>query len=290
MLREIKYPLYGVTATDVNNLEQIAQSLERFDFMPTTRIVFDEWEPATNYEWAVSEIHKVSYVMGELLDSQYVGQYSVEQYRARTAEYLNLLGDRVDIWEIGNEVNGHWVRKKEKTDRPDPPGVIDAESKLVIDKISAAYEVIKADPKRRVALTLYFNDDGHGQHCWVNKEDEMFTWARKHIPQQIKDNLDFVLVSYYEDDCKNFNIDWQKVFDELAGTFKHAKIGFGESGTKNKGKKKEFIDRYYRMKINHPNYVGGYFWWYFKQDMVPYTKKVNGVRLWDVLNKAAQGL
>ena len=29
---------------------------------------------------------------------------------------------------------------------------------------------------------------------------------------------------------------------------------------------------YYNMEITTPNYVGGYFWWYGKQDLVPKSK------------------
>jgi hypothetical protein len=63
--------------------------------------------------------------------------------------------------------------------------------------------------------------------------------------------------------------------------FPNSKIGMGEVGTRDTAKKAEYIKRYYSMKIAEPNYVGGYFWWYFRQDMVPYTKA-----LWSVLNGA----
>ena len=45
--------------------------------------------------------------------------------------------------------------------------------------------------------------------------------------------------------------------------------------------KADYLTRYYTMKINEPKYVGGYFWWYARQDMVPYTKA-----LWSTLNSA----
>lgn len=290
--REIESPIHGVTLTDVDDLDDIVTSLDRFDFRPTARIVFDEWQPATNYEDAAERVHGVSYVMGELLDSKYVGQYSLEQYRERAKEYVHLLDKFVDIWEIGNEVNGHWVRKKEDTARPDPPEVVEEESKLVGEKMLAAYEAVKeGDESRKTAITLYYNDDGRGHNCWVNPGDEMLSWAGKYVPQKIRDNVDFVLVSYYEDHCEGFLPDWPKLFDELGRIFTNPKtrLGFGECGTENKGKKKEQIEKYYKLKVDNPRYVGGYFWWYFKKDMVPYKKKVNGVQLWGVLNRAVTG-
>ena len=51
----------------------------------------------------------MSGVMGELLDSYYVSQYSFAEYEARAIEYVDVLDEHVDIWEIGNEINGEWV-------------------------------------------------------------------------------------------------------------------------------------------------------------------------------------
>ena len=96
-------------------------------------------------------------------------------------------------------------------------------------------------------------------------------------------NLDYVFVSYYEDDCNDLQPDWPVVFKRLAEKFPKSKIGFGEVGTLNKANKAEFINRYYKLKITEPNYVGGYFWWYYKQDMVPMTKS-----LWTVFNDATK--
>jgi hypothetical protein len=39
------------------------------------------------------------------------------------------------------------------------------------------------------------------------------------------------------------------------------------------------------MKIKHDRYVGGYFWWYYRQDCVPTTKA-----LWGTLDSAMCGI
>jgi len=54
----------------------------------------------------------------------------------------------------------------------------------------------------------------------------------------------------------------------------------GECGTQAVNKKQALLTKYYRMKVNVPAFVGGYFWWYFRQDMVPKTKP-----LWKTLNQ-----
>lgn len=107
----------------------------------------------------------------------------------------------------------------------------------------------------------------------------MFTWAQTRIPLDMKNNLDYVLVSYYEDDCNNLQPDWAPVFQRLGDMFPNSYIGFSEVGTAIAERKEEYISRYYTLQIDHPAYVGGYFWWYFKQDMVPRTQP-----LWSVLD------
>ena len=251
--------MYGVTIDAINRINATVTSLSSLCMKPTTRIVFDEWIPATDYLNAVNKIHNVSFIMGEILDSYYVSQYTLAQYQARTTEYLNLLGSKVDIWEIGNEINGEWL----------------GNTSDVVAKMNAAYSIIKAANKK-TALTLYYN-----KNCWENSSNEMFKWAKTNISSAMKNGLDYVLVSYYEDDCNNLQPNWQQVFDSLHAIFPNSKLGIGECGTNKSTKKASYINRYYKMNITTPKYVGGYFWWYFKQDCVPSTKA-----LWNTLNTA----
>ena len=41
------------------------------------------------------------------------------------------------------------------------------------------------------------------------------------------------------------------------------------------------VEAYYPMTVHHPRYVKGFFWWYFRQDMVPDT-----THLWEVLSQS----
>jgi hypothetical protein len=249
--------LWGVTIDGTNNLSNIITSLQNLCRKPTTRIVFDEFVPASNYQTAVNQIHNVSFIMGEILDSYYMSQYTLAQYVARTNEYLNLLGDKVDIWEVGNEINGEWLG-------PIPD---------VIAKADTAYRIIKSSGKK-TELTLYYNKD-----CYSNGSNEMFRWINQQLSVSMRNGLDYVLVSYYEDDCNNLQPNWQAVFDSLHVLFPNSKIGIGECGTTSANNKGLYIDRYYKMHVTTPNFIGGYFWWYFKQDCVPYTSS-----LWARLN------
>jgi hypothetical protein len=307
--RLVPTPIYGVTIEDIENyhkdLTPVLNSL-KLSQTPTVRLIFNTWkleDEITTYQQIAHSIRRNSYVMGMILDSQKVKDVEVSCYKYRTAKYVEGLGGDVDIWEVGNEVNGGWLRKHEKQ-------WFDEEAAEVKDKIYGAYKIVK-DAGGQTALTLYYNDDHKGNHCWKFKKEEMLAWARGYIPQDMKDNLDYVLVSFYEDDpdkdCRNEkSLDgedrkfdkkrieewegkpldpvWVTVFSDLAVMFKKAKIGFGECGTDAEDKKKTQIAKYYktideRLRSQLPDeyktrYMGGYFWWYFKQDMVPSTKEL----------------
>ena len=199
--------------------------------------------------------------MGEILDSYYVSDYSVTQYTDRTTEYLDELENMVDIWEIGNEINGDWL----------------GTTSDVVQKMEGAYNLVKARNKP-TALTLYYNKSCFYDH----PENEMFTWVNANISNTLKQGLDYVLVSYYEDDCENVILteaEWQDVFDSLHVIFPNAKLGMGECGTTDPNKKAAYMDRYYHMNITTPNYIGGYFWWYYLNDCVPKSKA-----LWTTIN------
>ena len=251
--------VWGVTLDRVDQLADVVESLSRLSSRPTARIVFDEFVPATDYVTAATQIHAVADVMGEILDSQYVDQYTVAGYRARTIEYLDALGSVVDVWEVGNEINGEWL----------------GTTSDVVDKMTAAYEEVTARGYP-TALTLYYNED-----CWAQASHEVFAWAEANVPAAMKQSLDYVFFSYYEDDCNDLQPDWPTQFARLAAMFPNSSIGFGECGTTTAASKAAFVTRYYTTTIAEPRYVGGYFWWYFWQDMVPYTKP-----LWTVLDDA----
>ena len=271
--------MFGVTIDDPWNTPEgqhaeIKDALASHAIKPTVRIVFDEcmytsekcvdtceecWD-ASEYTDSISNIKSVAVVMGEILDSEYVENYSVEQYINRTVEYLNRFENIVDIWEIGNEVNGDWL----------------GTTADVVAKIEGAYVAVKARGLT-TALNLYYN-----KACYGELEHEMFTWVNANISEEMKHGLDYVFFSYYEDDCEDkiyTQAEWQEVFDTLHAIFPNAKLGFGEIGTKKSDKKAEQMSRYYELDIKGDYFVGGYFWWYYKQDCVPKTTE-----LWNTLN------
>lgn len=255
----LPHPLYGVTVDSIQRLPAIVESLTNLSRRPTARVVFDDGMQPNYYARALAQIHPVSYVMGEIVDSSAMAHYDLEEYTARTRGYINALDDVVDIWEIGNEVNGEWLGAPNE----------------VAAKIAAAYRIAEQE-NVRTAITFYYNED-----CWLYSWEEMFAWAERYITAEMKRGLDYALISYYEEDCNGLRPDWPAVFQRLAAMFPNSYIGFGEIGTTAQHRKAAYIERYYTLAIDNPAYVGGYFWWYFVQDMVPPTKP-----LWQTLNAA----
>ncbi len=98
--------IWGVTITNPFNLDPTVASLSQLSRRVTARLVFDESQSASAYVPLVPRIHAVADVMGEILDSQFVSDVTPAQYTARAQEYLDTLDNNVDIWEVGNEING----------------------------------------------------------------------------------------------------------------------------------------------------------------------------------------
>lgn len=253
--------VYGVTLDDVSPLYDISEALAGLAKKPTTRVIFDPLRAPTSYQSSLRRLQDVSYVMGSLLDSVAVPDFTPEQYATRASDYVEQIGELVDIWEIGTEVNGEWLGASED----------------VAAKIDAAFDQVTSHGKR-TALTLYYNVG-----CVQHPENELFTWAKTNVSDAMKRGLDYVFVTYYEERCHQPEPDWRAVFKQLREIFPTAKLGIGGCGTSDEARKPELVQHYYSLQVDVPGYVGGYFWWYFRQDMQPVSKP-----LWSVLNDSLE--
>jgi len=105
--RPLPSPLYGITFDNINKISAKITTLSSIANFPIVRIVFDEGESPTYYQNAIAQFRPHSYVMGELADSSYMHDYTVNSITTWTNNYVNTIGSMgVDLWEIGNEVNG----------------------------------------------------------------------------------------------------------------------------------------------------------------------------------------
>ncbi len=253
--------LAGVTADDVSDLGGLVASSRHLPVMPATRLYFDVTQPPRAYAAAVTALHPVSYLMGELLDSSEETSITTAAYKRRVSAYLAAFGAAIDIWEIGNEVNGDWTG-------PYP---------VVAAKLTTAYQLVAAR-RLRTALTLYQNagcGDGPG-------ELSPLAFSRKYVPVSVRDGLSYVFLSYYEDQCGGRRPSagtWTAVFRSLHALYPRARVGFGEIGlddpvTKGTiGAARSLVRYYYGLPVHLPYYAGGYFWWYYAEDCLPYATR-----------------
>jgi hypothetical protein len=217
----------------------------------------------------------LAFVMAELVDSDTESSTkcftaldetkSVAAYLERTKKMYEKLGKYVDIWEIGNEVNGDWfggtvvgnVKNEQRR-------------KIVVGQLKAAYDFLNAkkieiensnkllskdDKFPRTAITFYFNGDGKKRNSYENINDAMLRWIRgignhfmdKNNKKISFTNLDYLLVSYYPDDnfyepngdVSDYSIqinltpkDWVEIFDTIRTNYSSTtKFGLGEMGT-----------------------------------------------------------
>ena len=261
-------PLYGVTIDRVPKPARTASALAALPQRPTTRVYFDVREPAAYYREALASIHPVSDVMGELLDSSDETRISTEAFAARVASYLQELGGLVDVWEVGNEVNGDWTG---------PYATVAA-------KLTEAYEQVHA-AGGRTALTLYENDFGP-EHCGDGEaEATPLQFSEADVPASVREGLDYVLLSYYPTQCGGrmpgaLELDLQ--LEALHALYPHALLGFGEVGLPRPASRRTVAQAEAIMRWAYSlapgglvgsYYIGGYFWWYGYEDALrPHAK------------------
>jgi hypothetical protein len=271
-MRPLPRVLFGATADDVGRLRELVTSARHLPDRPTTRIYFDVSEPPRYYAAAARRLRPVSYLMGELLDSSDERHISVAAYRHRVKSYLAAFRNEIDLWEIGNEVNGNWTGRYARVEK----------------KLTAAYrEVTRA--RRRTALTLYYNA-GCGDGA---AELSPLAFSRRYVPQAVRNGLTHVFLSYYEQNCHGIRPSArtiQNYFRKLHALYPHALLGFGEIGLRRPVRRRtiaaarSLIRYYYGLRIRLPYYAGGYFWWYYAEDCLPYSSKP----LWSALRAGFQ--
>jgi Abnormal spindle-like microcephaly-assoc'd, ASPM-SPD-2-Hydin/Protein of unknown function (DUF1573)/Immunoglobulin domain len=264
--------VWGVTTDDPTlNTAQQVDALKSLPRRVMIRTVFDPPQNgspvAADYLSSVTAISAVADVMGQPIDSSEMSSMSLSTVQARITEYLNTLSNVVSVWEIGNEVNGNWLGTN------------------VMAKVETMYDAVKAVGKP-TALTLYYENP-------PTPGFDMIPWVDANIPvgHRMRPGLDYVLVSYYEDQNGGHQLTQTEIdgiFSALASRFPGAKLGFGEFGwggtippsPGGDATRAALIQRFFNYRVpSVPSYIGGGFYWHFRQTMVPKTQPD-----WSVLN------
>lgn len=250
----MKNRIYGLTLDNPWDAESIVNTLKKLTNPIWLRVVFDEDCRASEYEeiLAILKPH-VAGIMGQLLDSYFVKDISLENYKRRTRDYWARLHKFVDVWEVGNEVNGDWLGREPW------------------QKFEAAHKYIK-DQGGKTAITLYMGEPAKTpsdlEYDW-----ELFSFSR--LVEPLRESIDWVLMSSYPHDNNGYEGDWNDTINNMGLYFPNAEIGIGECGKDPDPKREpkpfppaeriECFRHYYReidAKITHPKFIGGYFHWY----------------------------
>ena len=353
----IPAPIIGVSCEKIeqgfDSIKDALRAIKSARAIPAIRVVLELEKDPADYFDIVRELHgttpdtRLAYVMAEIADSFFLWKFNKEHeghpehmdLKKRLKSYLDKLGEFVDVWEIGNEVNGEWAGWRE-----DPAtGFKDWEKEgmnqmrhSVASSTLDMYRMVTTHPKGEsasTALTLYFYmkrypdclpntlDTKDGKKFTVNGNDYDFeTWLNDTALLKPEKNFspDYVLLSVYEDECRDDDCrdqqvsvsDWVEIFKVVQGHFKNAQVGFGETGSHCARCDGTLIPRHQedcikmqKANINQHygdvhlgiikkieegerlNYIGGYFNWYFHDDMVqpgskPLKALTDSIRRW----------
>ncbi|MGA2858931.1 MAG: hypothetical protein ABSE40_18840 [Candidatus Sulfotelmatobacter sp.] len=296
----IPTPIHGITVADGRDirktayLDKVVESLGNLTSSPTVRLTYklegsdsNKGAKASTYLAATKAISKKAYIFAEVLDSAYEFCFNVADHEARWNDYVSTLGDYVDIWEVGNEINGNWLDNSDPIPikgQSCPWKIPNTTDKDVITKMVNAYHIVKKAGKT-AALTLYYEPNPACTTSMGPAYDPI-AWAIQNIPADMKAGLDYVLLSYYRDKCLNFKPDLAALFTQFHKIFPNAKLGMGEwgysKGKPNKAKLTELLNEGYSFHPDVPNWIGGVFFWEFGNDAVPYDPKPDSI--WSVIN------
>jgi hypothetical protein len=266
--------IVGVTVDSTAHLARTIRSLRHLHRPVWTRLVLDvdAAHPASinEYDGVAPRLAGVGRVMAELVDSSALRQITVHQVARRTRAAIAAMGSDVDVWEVGNEVNGNWT----------------GAARTVARKVVRTLSIVR-NHGGTSAVTLYENrgcGDGPG-------EKTPTAWSRDHLSRRTRAKLDYVYLSYYEAQCRLLrpsDAQWTKRFRALHRLFPNAKLGFGEIGMPRpatpatRRRARSIIRHYYGLRLPVPAFVGGDFYWYYVEDMTPWHSS----SLWRVLKSA----
>jgi hypothetical protein len=301
----IPTPIHGITVADdydirtSSYLKKVLPALTGLSVTPTVRTVFtlevdsgNQGATASTYLSAIQQVKaatnvntgQVPYIMGQPVDSSYMFCFTRADHSARWTDYLNNLGAYVDVWEVGNEINGNWLYNTgpnadvsgQSCPAGWPGGVPSTTIQDVANKMIDAYNATKAAGKK-AALTLTFCPTD------LPASNDPFTWTKKYVPANVASGMDYVLISYYPDTsgCA-YGLpkasDWVSWFQQLHTLYPNAKLGMGEWGyTTNKppSNLNTVLQEGYQINpsasLPAGVWAGGVFYWEFGLTAVPKT-------------------
>jgi hypothetical protein len=188
--------LKGVTFDDVSNVSGELDLLANLPHMPIARIYFGPSAGASSYTIPIKTFFPKSYIMGEIADSSDMANFTLSSIGSWTNSLINTLGLCVDIWEVGNEINGDWLLNSGNNAAP------------TMAKMEAVYDAVTnpTNPTARSQLTaltfFYEGEPSNLNNCiaTANGGNDMFTWIKTNFQttptaetEKIRKGLNYVL-------------------------------------------------------------------------------------------------
>ncbi|MEO0032227.1 MAG: hypothetical protein RIS94_1985 [Pseudomonadota bacterium] len=284
--RPLPSPWRGLTVDSVANLPAVAGAVGAHHAVPMVRVVMDPGTQPADYARAITALRPRAYVMAELIDSAAMRGTSLSAVRRRAHAFAGAFAGQVDLWEIGNELNGEWVGRN--------PDEINAKVQAAFDEVAAIHG--------RTAITLNY---WSGPDCYAKAWEPTLVYART-MPPALRSRIDVVMLSIYETACNPAQhpgaAQVGAMLARLGVLFPTAKLAIGEVGAQRVAdglladptlaNKQRVARTYYGMHATlsarlGARFVGGYFWWYYVQDAVPRTRAQS---LWPTLDALISGL
>ena len=278
--RPVPVPWRGITADSVVQLPALVAAVRAHRAAPMVRIVMDPGTQPGDYATAISQLRPHAYILAELIDSAAMASTSLVGVRRRAHAFATAFAGQVDVWEIGNELNGEWVGSS--------PDAINAKVQVALDEVAAVHG--------RTAITLNY---WSGPDCYARPWEPTLVYART-MPAALRSRIDVVLLSIYETACDPAQrpgaAQIGTMLARLGVLFPNARLGIGEVGAQRVAdglaadptlaEKQRVARTYYGMQADRatrlgPRFVGGFFWWYYVQDAVPRTRNQS---LWPTLD------
>lgn len=228
----------GISFDDPWKTDAIVAALKQLPSKPMVRVIFDsEITDPSEYRTILEQIKPHATIMGELLDSEFVKNFSQTQFEDRAKAYHDELHDVVDLWEI-NEINGDWLGEG------------------AAQKFQAVHKLLHG---RGAAVmgTFYWTPD----EFWER-------WSLDNIPYLMGSTLDVVAMSIYPDDNEDKVPDFDSLFKRMGQLFPNSRLMVGEFGPgADQLKHVSTADRmkncreYWTRDINHERFDGSILWY-----------------------------
>ncbi|MCX7015913.1 MAG: hypothetical protein NTW86_25715 [Candidatus Sumerlaeota bacterium] len=231
------------------------------------RLVCDKRNKPSYYQPIIAEARsRRIHILLQILDSVDNKKTSLDQSNQRVRDYVDAFGDKVDAYEIGNEVNME----------PFPQ---------MIEKMEYAADYIKRNaPASRIAVVLFwqlgtgYGKKGNGAYTTF---DYINHAARSSAV--LTRNVDLWLVSMYPEGYPLGPVCFDELMTRLQNAFPDGKIGVGEldywlprtdrvwwwgnAAAAPEDTRPEFLRWHYAAAAGYENSILGGFWWGYIPEM-----------------------